>query len=71
MKRKEYRPRVIIGKRKGIKVKSRHPSQMGGYIYHTFNSIEQAKKYFRDQSSWARRRAKVWRVDNGKEINVK
>ena len=69
--RRSNTPRVVIGKRKGVKVKSRHPSEMSGYIYHTFNSIEQAKKYFKGQSSWARRRAKVWRVDNGKEINVK
>ena len=57
--RKGYRPRVVIGKRKGIKTKVRIPSQMGGYIYHTFNSKAQALKYLKGVSRWARVRAKI------------
>jgi F420-dependent methylenetetrahydromethanopterin dehydrogenase len=63
-------PRVVIGKIKGVKVRSRHPSEMGGYIYHTFSNIEEAKRYFKDKSSWAKRNAKVTRVDTGQEVKI-
>lgn len=58
-KRYGYIPRVIIGKRKGIKTKVRIPSQMSGYIYHTFASRAEAKRYLKNVSRWARSRAKI------------
>lgn len=56
---RRYTPRVIIGKIKGIKTRVRIPSEMSGYIYHTFASRAEAKRYLLRQSSWARRRAKI------------
>jgi len=63
-------PRVVIGKTKGVKIRCRHPSEMSGYINHTFNSIMETKKYYKYQSNWAKRRAKCFRVDNGKEVKI-
>lgn len=64
-------PRVVIGKEKGIKVRCRHPAMTSGYIHHTFNSIKEAKKYYKDIMPQQRRRAKCFRLDNKKEIKIK
>lgn len=56
---RRYYPRIVIGKRKGIKVRVRIPSQLGGYIHHTFTSKAEAKRYLKGVSGWARGRAKI------------
>ena len=55
-------PRVIIGKKKGIKVRARFPSMMGGQISFTFASIAEAKRHQKKLPGFQKRRFKIVRV---------
>lgn len=61
-------PRVILGKKKGIKCRIRYPSQMGGYIQYTCKSIAEAKRQKKGLGSWQKRRAVITQVLNNKKI---
>ena len=71
IKMSKHSPRVIIGKTKGDKIRCRHPSELGGYINHTFSSPKDAKEYYKNQSSWAKNRALCKSVRDNKKINIK
>jgi len=55
-------PRVVIGKRKGKKVRVRYPAMTSGYIQYTFASIAEAKRHIKSLGGWQRRRAKIIKV---------
>lgn len=60
-------PRVVIAQiggkyyAPGIKTRVRYPSEMGGYITHTFISKSCAEAFVKENlSSWAKNRAKIF-----------
>jgi len=61
-------PRIVIANvgnktyEKGIKTRVRYPSQMGGYITHTFISKSAAEAYVERLDSWAKSRARMFTV---------
>jgi hypothetical protein len=55
-------PRVIIGKRKGTKVRVRYPAMTSGYIQYTFASISEAKRHIKGLHHWQKNRAKLKEV---------
>jgi hypothetical protein len=63
---RDITPRVVISKignktyEHGIKTRVRYPSEMGGYITHTFVSKSCAEAYVENLSSWAKSRARIF-----------
>ena len=63
---REITPRVVIANvgnktyEKGIKTRVRYPSQMGGYITHTFVSKSCAEAYVENLDWWAKSRARIF-----------
>lgn len=56
-------PRVVIGSGKaGRKCRVRYPSQMSGYITHTFVSIAEAKRYISGLNPNQAARAKITKL---------
>jgi hypothetical protein len=63
---REYEPRVVIENvgnkhyEHGIKTRVRYPSEVGGYITHTFVSKSAAEAYVETLSSWAKSHARIF-----------
>ena len=55
-------PRIVYGKRKGVKVRLRYPAMTSGYIQYTFASKAEAKRHIKKLGGWQRRRAEIIKV---------
>jgi len=55
-------PRIVIGNRKGIKVRVRYPATTSGYIQYTFASISEGKRHIKGLGKWQKHRARIIKV---------